>query len=333
MLKHLFFHRLQANLLHSWRTVSLFFDGMIWVYIGIPILALFVYQYVLLWQQKVTWISGIEQMLFFAIVLFFFLIGELSMFIEEADCIYLIDKKKGFNQLKKDSSLYQFVKIIILFLFSFSLTLPILLLELDMSLIASIEIWLHILCINILYKLSVYRIEISNQHWFFKGLYRYGMLIAGMGITFFLFLNLESSHFFFFVYGIFIAVLLRAIFHYPNIMKEIHYSAKVQMSFSKAVLQSTGTVEAVNDKTKPFFYLNWLPIISVTTRLIIVSYIRNKSRRRILVMLGFAVVNGVILTPFFIKILCVAFGVYALYEQYKQTSEEITQHDFYKIMK
>ncbi|WP_099351937.1 ABC transporter permease [Fredinandcohnia onubensis] len=103
MNKSLFSTRLRKEIGYQWGVFKSVVDWTIFLYLFIPAIAIGVYHYYFWWSDIPNWITGFPLSLIFILLYFFCWEGRIRTFLEEADQLFLLQKRYLVVVLKKST--------------------------------------------------------------------------------------------------------------------------------------------------------------------------------------------------------------------------------------
>lgn len=121
----LFLFRLKKEWGYHYQVWKTAVDWVVWLYILVPILTIFSYQYYLIWNGRAGWIEGfpIELTWFF----FFFIstTGTIRLFLDDGDLLFIRQNKRWLEGLMSLGIAYSYLKNMILVIAASGIFLPI----------------------------------------------------------------------------------------------------------------------------------------------------------------------------------------------------------------
>ncbi|MEH7238953.1 ABC transporter permease [Bacillus sp. JJ1562] len=101
MNNNLFITRFRKEIAYQWGVFRSVVDWTIFLYLFIPAIAIGGYHYYTWWSEIPSWVSGVPLLFLFSLVYFFCWHGRIRTFLEEADQLFLIQKRHLVITLKK----------------------------------------------------------------------------------------------------------------------------------------------------------------------------------------------------------------------------------------
>ncbi len=97
----LFWQRLASDWKYQYEAWKTAVDWVVALYIVIPFLGIFIYEYLGWWREMPSWLIYVNLNAFLGIVFMFTWLGTTRIFLEEADQLFLLQKKAWIHQLIK----------------------------------------------------------------------------------------------------------------------------------------------------------------------------------------------------------------------------------------
>ncbi|WP_028612816.1 ABC transporter permease [Paenibacillus harenae] len=121
----LFRIRMRNNMKRQLRVWSSVMDWSVWLYLLIPGLIIFGGLYRELWMDMPDWAAGIPWTILYPIVLFILmLLGQVRIFVEEADRLFLLQRPEWLQALRRRGILYTFAVKAVVLLLPYLILLP-----------------------------------------------------------------------------------------------------------------------------------------------------------------------------------------------------------------
>lgn len=107
--KH-FRRRLLAQIRFQYQTIRTVADWTVQVYMGIPALLALVIWQVNMWHAQQVWLDTVSLPLFLAFLCFLFSMGDLRLYIQEADVLFLRQQKRWFDGIVHRGMIFSFLR-------------------------------------------------------------------------------------------------------------------------------------------------------------------------------------------------------------------------------
>ncbi|MDX8359232.1 ABC transporter permease [Cytobacillus sp. IB215316] len=180
----LFFERLKREWKFQWGIFRSIADWTIIVYIIIPTLLACSYIYGLWWITIPSWIVPVPELYLFLVVYLYCWLGACRFFIEEADQLYLIQKKQIVRNLKKIAVSYNVISNSIKMSIIMIIFAPFLFIHYNLNVQTVMIAFIFFLSLKLLILMLKKWLSVIKRSWLKKGILLILFLILGSIICF-----------------------------------------------------------------------------------------------------------------------------------------------------
>ncbi|XQY91055.1 ABC transporter permease [Metabacillus sp. HB246100] len=316
------FTRLRADWNYQKKILLSIMDWTVLLYVFLPALLLLSKFYLSWWEVQPIWLDQVPLLFYFIVCYFLSLGGEIRLFMEDADQLYLLQHRRKVFQLRRGGTAYSILMISLKWGFLALLLLPL----------------THHLIQFSLINYSLYIVYMFSHNLFFTAwrqeIYAY-KLIKKMGIYFALILSTGGLTYFLLTRNDYVLLitfsviylliswikLSRYIEQYQSFFFDVEKEQKCKMRFSTFIFTVNPEIHMPQVKKTPKstsflwrysqrIFHKRTPINGVT-EMFIKSFFRDKSTLLNYVRVVFTTGGLIALTPIWLKwIICIAFWLF-----------------------
>lgn len=334
MIKSLFRNRVVYAYKQKWGTYRTVLDWTVCLYIMIPLSIFIIVQYIELMQSIATWAHYITSPIWTLGLTLLTSFFSSYLYIEEADTVFLNQKKKLLYDLKQKSFRLALGKSFIITIILFSLVYPILVIQIQPSILTSGLIFLYFWLAQTVFLW----IHFYTPIWFPKRLQQIVMktiFIVTIILThFYYFSNLVQNFYICIVISLAIFILIimgrKQILQNKYLVLEIQESEKIKLNTTRFFLQQAGVYNKKSNFSRPFF--NWAPaFLSKKQHLIFLDYVRNWQRVRLIFQMTSVCLAAIFFVPLWIKTLILLFYIFFLWNELDHAKRQFHSHPFARM--
>ncbi len=339
--KQLFFSRFKKGWLYQYKVWKSAIDWVVWLYILLPALAIFIYQYYLLFLGQVEWARVVPIELTWVLLFLLSWTGGMRLFIEEGDLLFLRQQKRWLLGLMRLGIMYSMVKNLFFTIIVFILLYPFWVVYGDMFNSEVALFFVFMFVFRFILQFSRQFIEVTYHGWW--SIVANGLFFISMLFVYYLYCaNSFTSKL---VLTFLLSVILFSLYKkrmrttwcfYQDCLREEHYRLRLTMFFvgatgykadksffkrTKPLLLFPKSMRIFKDRSNP----------NLLTEAFLKFFLRNKTRLMFHLQLTGMFVFALSIAPSWVKWLLLPICMFSSIHSIKTTWRELKAHSFFKL--
>lgn len=326
--RQLFFRRVRAHVVNRWKSWRLILDWTVILYGVFPLVIFLGYQYRLLWQGEIEWVSQVPMLVWTFVLLVLLLQDRFFVWVERAD-VTLIARRTLIQVLKRYSLLYHVIKLSLKVLFVMLAFTPVLRLDawsgasilafgMALLLLAWIHMWtwyqLTVRRVNLLFRIVVtcmvflclYALLIDSPLW---------AVVLGSGLVAFAMYVREGW-----------------LSRHPYLSRELEHGETVRAAFDRTLLSTSGAIEKLSRRKRPLYRPRPNRFGNARRTSAILLYVRTPRHRDLWLRLIPVAFTGMVLVPSWFKLLIPLYLCYVIFQEKQAFTQEMERHPFFRAI-
>ncbi|UTT42796.1 ABC transporter permease [Exiguobacterium aurantiacum] len=326
--RQLFVRRVRAYMFKQWKTWRLILDWTVILYGGIPFAIFLGYQYRLLWQGEIEWVSQVPMLVWTFLLIVLFLQDRFFVWMERAD-VTLIARRTLIQVLKRYSLLYHVIKLGLKVLFIMLAFTPVLRLD-EWSGASILAFGMAVLLLAWIHMWTWYQLTVRRVNWVFR------ILVTCM-VFLCLYALLVDSPLWAVVLGsslVAFAMYLGEgwLSRHPYLSRELERGETVRDAFDRALLSTSGAIEKPSRRKRPLYRPRPNRFGTARRTSAILLYIRTPRHRNLWLRLIPVAVTGMVLVPSWFKLLIPLYVGYVMWQERQAFKQEMERHPFFRAI-
>ncbi|MFC4685156.1 ABC transporter permease [Exiguobacterium sp. s149] len=324
----LFVRRVRTHVTKQWKTWRLILDWTVVLYGVIPFAIFLGYQYRLLWQGEIEWVSQVPMFVWALGIGIVLLRNPFFVWVERAD-VTLVAKRSLIDKLKHDSLLYQALKLGAMFLFVLSAFMPVLWLD-GWSVASIFAFGISLLFLTGIHTWIRYQLTVRHSHWMLR--------VTATCVTFVcMYALLIDSPLWSAVLGSGLVAFAMYVgegwlSRHPYLSQELERSEALRTAFDRALLSTSGAIEKPSRRKRPLYRPRPNRFGTARRTTAILLYIRTPRHRNLWLRLIPLAVTGMLLVPSWFKLLIPLYVGYVMWQERQAFKQEMERHPFFRAI-
>ncbi|TCI68502.1 hypothetical protein EVJ22_11740 [Exiguobacterium sp. SH0S7] len=324
----LFARRVRTHMTKQWKTWRLILDWTVVLYGVIPLVIFLGYQYRLLWQDELGWVSQVPMFVWALGIGVVLLRNQFFVWIERAD-VTLVAKRSLIHRLKYNSLFYHALKLGATSLFVLWAFIPVIWLD-GRSVASILAFGTALLFVTAVHTWTRYQLTIRRSHWMLR--------VTVTCVTFLcLYALLIDSLLWAVVLGSgLVAVAMYVgegwLTRHPYLSQELERSETLRTAFDRALLSTSGAIEKLSRRKRPLYRPKPNRFGSARRTSAILLYIRTPRHRNLWLRLIPLAVTGMLLVPSWFKLLIPLYVGYVMWQERQAFKQEMERHPFFRAI-
>ncbi|WP_215191501.1 ABC transporter permease [Exiguobacterium sp. s7] len=324
----LFVRRVRTHVTKQWKTWRLILDWTVVLYGVIPFAIFLGYQYRLLWQGEIEWVSQVPMFVWTLGIGIVLLRNQFFVWVERAD-VTLVAKRSLVRRLKHDSLLYHAITLGLKILFVMLAFTPVLRLD-GWSGASILAFGTAVLLLAWIHMWTRYQLTVRRVNWIFR------ILVTCM-VFFCLYALLIDSPLWAVVLGSGIVAFAMYVgegwlSRHPYLSQELERSEALRTAFDRALLSTSGAIEKPSRRKRPLYRPRPNRFGTARRTTAILLYIRTPRHRNLWLRLIPLAVTGMLLVPSWFKLLIPLYVGYVMWQERQAFKQEMERHPFFRAI-